>query len=354
MAFSTDAHDAFGKAGEACLPRFLDRIRAFFQAVPPDALPTTFVFAYRVTGSSLKGLIGPTEGIATSVAVDSLAGHKQRMETASVVLVEVKGDGHYELAAAAKPPPLEPLSEVSLVFVNENGVDRFIIGGKSKTMPKLTSGARSNFAVATVAELDEALEKYRQVAADVSCPILAKAWEEGRHGPRLVFRNKPEATMRESLHWFLSVKVEGVTVRPEHNTDESKPVDLIVDWFGSKQRALIEIKWLGRSLTKESDGTQFTSYGPARAHEGANQLEDYLDREQSSDPSASLRGYVVVFDGRRRNVIDPTTAITETDACYYRDKDVFLEAKHQPATTRITALIRYFLEPRVSLFASPD
>ena len=239
MAFSAEVKRAFGEEGEVCFRRLLDSIHLFFREVPPEGAPPTFVFLYQVLGDADTGIDGPTEGIAVSVGVEHLAGYRQRISDTVVIVVRVRGDGLYDLAASEEAPSLEGLSTVSLVFVNEGGVDRFVIGGKSMTLPTLAPGARSNFAVPTVAELDDALERYRQVAAFASCPTLAEVWEEGVDGPRLVFRNKPEATMRESLQWFLSVRVDGASVRPEHNTDESKPVDLVVDWFSSKERALI-------------------------------------------------------------------------------------------------------------------
>ena len=353
MGFSSDARDAFGEKGEDCLRRLLDSVRVFFQAVPPDGLSTTFVFVYWVGGHG-DGMDEGMTRIATSVEGINLACYRPHLEDASVVVVDVRSDGRYDLGAVTTPPPFKDLSKQSLVFVNEDGVDQFFIGGRSTTLPQLAMGARSNFAVATVSNLEEALESYRQVAAHVSCPILSEVWEQGSNGPRLVFRNKPEATMRRSLGWFLGVRIEGdVSVRPEHNTDESKPVDLVVDWFRSKQRALIEIKWLGYSLTADSDGTQFTSYAASRVREGADQLADYVSRERSTDPSVSLLGYLAVFDGRRRNVIDPTTRIAAADALHYRGKGVPLAPKHASGQTGITALVRFFLEPRQSEFAAP-
>ena len=354
MAFSTDARNAFGEEGEACLRILLNSVRAFFQAVPPDGLSATFVFVYRVPGYGLDEVENGMERFATSLSLADLPGHRRLMENASVIVIDVVGDGRYDLAAATTPPALEPLSERSLIFVNEEGVERFVIGGRTRKMPQLATGARSNFAVRTVAELDEALERYRRDSADVSCPILASVWEGGRDGPRLVFRNRPEATMRRSLERFLTTAMSGdVSVRPEHNTDETRPVDLVVNWFGVKLRALIEIKWLGKSLTRDSDGTQFTAYGDARAQEGADQLVGYLDRERSTDPEVALRGYLAVFDGRRRNVIDPSTPITANDACHFRNRHVVLTRNYASERRDITPLIRYFLEPRASLFAPP-
>ena len=220
-------------------------------------------------------------------------------------------------------------------------------------MPALTTGAASNFAVATISDLEEALDRYRLEAAEASCPILEEVWIGGRNGHRLIFKNRPEATMRRSLERFLNTRIRGdVSVRPEHNTDESKPVDLIVNWFGSKVRALIEIKWLGDSLTKESDGTQFTTYRDARAQEGANQLVDYMDRERTTDATTALMGYLVVFDGRRNRVASPTTPLSAVDALYYRDRDIVLSRDYSSEREDVAPLVRYFMEPRASHFCT--
>ena len=352
LIFRADAQRAFSSEGVECLERLLNGVREFFRAVPPDGLPTVFIFVCPLAGRAKVG--DDPDWFATSRGYNDLLGFRQRIEAAGIFVVGVRADGRYDLATPQTLPPLESWSQQSIVFVNEEAAERFIIDGLTKPMPSLVTGARSNFAVATVIDLEEALERYRPVAANVTCPILEKAWAGGRGGPRLVFRNRPESMMRNSLRWFLQTSMSGdVSVRAEHNTDETKPVDIVVNWFGANTRALIEIKWLGKSLTRDSDRTQFTTYSEARAHEGANQLTDYLSREKSSDPYVSLRGFLAVFDGRRRNVIDPETAITAADACYYRDKDVNFEPRHASGQTGISALIRYFLEPREAAFAPP-
>ena len=350
----TDAQEVFGENGSSGLEKLLNSIREFFRVIPPDQISTAFVFIYRMRNNDVEDSPGEVERVATALSVEHLSGHRKRMEDASAILVVVRDDGRYDLLAPMTFPSLEMLSQRSLVFVNDGGVDRFIIGGRSKTMRPLATGAASNFAVATVTDLEEALETYRRDAAEVSCPILADIWVDGRNGRRLVFRNKPEATMRRSLERFLNTRISGdVSVRSEHNTDETKPVDLIVNWFGSKLRALIEIKWLGKSLTKDSDGTQFTSYRDARAQTGLEQLADYIDREESTDSTAALKGYLVVFDGRRRNVANAVTPLTSADALYYRDKNIVLSRDYASERGDIAPLIRYFLEPRSSLFAPP-
>ena len=354
MVFRTDARKAFGEEGVACLDRLLNSVREFFQVIPPDHMSTTFVFAYRMGDVDIGEFDAVMSSIATSLGVEDLPAYRQRLADCSAVIINVRRVGQYDLAIADNTPSLEQLSGQSLVFANEGGIDQFVIGGQSRIMPKFVTGARSNFAVATVGDLDEALERYRREASNVSCPILEKVWVGGRNGPRLVFVNRPEATMRRSLERFLSTRIRGdVSVRPEHNTDENRPVDLVVNWFGSKLRALIEVKWLGDSLTKGSEGTQFTSYRDARAQEGADQLVDYIDRERSTDPDAALRGYLAVFDGRRRGVIDPKTRITSDDACYYRERDIVLTRDWAAERSDIAPFVRYYLEPRASLFAQP-
>ena len=354
MMFWSDARCVFGEDGSSGLQMLLNSIREFFRTIPPDQVSTKFVFVYRMHSGGVRESQSEMERVATAVRVEDLSGHRRRIENASAILILVRDDGRYDLVTPVTVPSLELLSERSLVFVNQGGVDRFIIGGQTRTMPPLVTGAASNFAVATVTDLEEALERYRRDAAEVSCPILAEIWMGGRSGHRLVFRNRPEAVMRRSLELFLNTRIRGdVSVRSEYNTDETRPVDLIVNWFGSKIRALIEIKWLGDSLTKDSDGTQFTSYRNARAQDGADQLVDYIDRERSTDSSAALKGYLVVFDGRRRKVTSPTTPVTSEDALYYRDKDVVLSRDYASERTDIAPIVRYFLEPRPSLFAPP-
>ena len=56
--------------------------------------------------------------------------------------------------------------------------------------------------------------------------------------------------MRDSLVHALQLVLRDTSVRPEQNTDETKPVDIRVEWFASGASALIEIKWLGRSTAK--------------------------------------------------------------------------------------------------------
>ncbi|MDE2692450.1 MAG: hypothetical protein OXI49_18305 [Acidobacteriota bacterium] len=346
MLFGRHARQAFGDQGDDYLSRLLNGVREFFQTVPPDGLSTTFVFLYRVSGPSAYELDDNLEQLAASLAIRDVPGYRRRIEDVPVLVIEIRRDGLYDLAATPESLQLERLSEHSLVFTNERGVDRFVIAGRSTDMPPFVTGARSNFAVPTISDLEEALEKYRREAANVSCPLLADVWVGGRDGPRLVFKNKPESTMRRSLERFLATSMNrNVSVRPEHNTDESHPVDLVVNWFGVRQRALIEVKWLGKSLTGSTDGRRVTTYSDSRAHEGAGQLAGYLDRERSTDPEVALRGYLAVFDGRRRRVVDACTPISPADAWFFENREISLTGNPASEQLGMAPMFRYFLEP---------
>ena len=207
MAFWGEANKAFGEEGVSYLNSLLNGVREFFKAIPPDQLTATFVFAYPVVEGENGEMGVTTTRIATSLRVDDLPAYGKRMEDAAAVFIKVRKDGRYDLATSKATPSPEQLSKQSLVFLNEEGIDRFVIGGRSEMMPKLVTGTRSNFAVPTVVGLEEALESYRQDAANVSCHILEKVWVGGRNGPRLVFVSRPEATMRRSLERFLSHEV---------------------------------------------------------------------------------------------------------------------------------------------------
>ena len=267
---------------------------------------------------------------------------------AEVIIIQVLASQRYRLSTVDETPTITDLSNQAIILFNQYGTDRFFIGDRKNTMPKLISCARSNFSAPTISTLNDALEQYKKMAANVTCLILADVWIGGQDGPRLVFINKPEATMRKSLYNFLSSRLLGdVTVRQEHNTDENKPVDLSVNWFGQALRALIEIKWVGASKSSSGGLTQYRS---SRVQEGANQLVDYVDRETKTDPNSVIRGYLVVFDGRRRGLQSPDNLLTKKNAVYYRNCKISL--KNNPMTSRpdIEPLIRYFLEPRPSFF----
>jgi hypothetical protein len=140
--------------------------------------------------------------------------------------------------------------------------------------------------------------------------------------------------------------MRGVDIDREHNLDASKPVDVFVNWKSSNRRALIEIKWLGESLS--SDGSKIsTSYTNSRATDGAVQIKEYLDLSERDAPNYIVKGYLVVIDGRRKNVTIDTVEISEADGLHYQDKELQFDDEHD-YTKKI-----YNFEKPIRMFAKP-
>ena len=92
--------------------------------------------------------------------------------------------------------------------------------------------------------------------------------------------------------------------------------------------------------------------GAHRAQEGADQLADYMDREVRHSNSSAPKGYLVVFDARRKGVSGATDALKATDAMHFATKDIAYNPDYSQTRTDFAAAIRYFMRPRQSCFAS--
>jgi len=159
--------------------------------------------------------------------------------------------------------------------------------------------------------------------------------------------------MRNSLIQALQFVLRDANARPEHNTDETKPVDVRVEWFASGAAALIEVKWLGRSTAKSrkpSSEPTYTEYASPRAQEGADQLADYLDREVRHSASNATRGYLVVFDARRRNVQGFADPLTEAEAMHFAQDVLQYDPDYSKSRNDFAQPVRFFLNPRRSHF----
>ncbi|MFD4646024.1 hypothetical protein [Streptomyces sp. NPDC058441] len=201
----------------------------------------------------------------------------------------------------------------------------------------------SYFAVPYFLDLRESLVRYGNISVrSAQCDIFRATWREPA---RLVFVNKPEATMRRSLQQYLraSLRDHGpIQVMPEQNVNETKPVDIKVTWTASNRVALIEIKWLG--LSHDATKQTKTPYAAGRARQGAKQLAAYLDSYHTHDPDTEARGYLVVFDGRRKSVAPESTSVNHADGFHYAMAEIDypqdLLARHD-----FEAPVRFFCEP---------
>jgi hypothetical protein len=201
-------------------------------------------------------------------------------------------------------------------------------------------------------ELELQLNKYHLHKIKYSsCPIFNKAWDSGK---RIFFKggdkNVPEKYMQESLQNFLKdlsiFKGEIGQFEPtrEHNLDARKPVDIIVRWEKSNRIALIEIKWMGKSVY---NGQIKSKHSNSRANKGFKQLKDYFDLAKHDNPNKLIKCYLVIIDARRWKTNAQTTIISFKNGMYYAEKDIEVDddKKYHLIYKNIHEPIRMFVEP---------
>ncbi len=233
------------------------------------------------------------------------------------------------------------LSAEAIVYIYKDGVECFLINRVKYTIINPAPTHASIFARPTFSSLAQSLEDYRtRVARNTSCFILEDAWSDCK---RLFLRAKPEKTMRRSLHQYLRTVFPDAEVRPESVVDESHPVDIKITWSDTNRRALIEIKWLGQS--RDENGRFTTAYTASRAREGAKQLADYLDGDRTAGPGLRTRGYLVVFDARRRALTENISSVGADDGLYYRDAEIDYQPAYHELREDFELPVRMFAEP---------
>lgn len=152
----------------------------------------------------------------------------------------------------------------------------------------------SVFSHHTFFDLDNAIAAYaKEVVAHSECGHLKQTWHT--RSPK-VLRGAPESFMRDSLWYFLKIRLRNHHVQREYTVKADKPVDICVTWLRSSRTAFIEVKWLGKALSKNK---KMYSNGPKAAKEGAVQLRDrYVKRHLIEHPDLDLLGYLATFDAR--------------------------------------------------------
>jgi len=217
-----------------------------------------------------------------------------------------------------------------------------VIFGKTEQRPLRRNPYNdSYFANPTYKKLEVALEDYKVRFARVSkCPYLKDVWFNDN---KIYFKSGPEELMRDSLLNFLYEQIRDAEVRPEQNMDASHPVDIKITWTLTNRLAIIEIKWLGRSLNQNGDHiTQ--NFTQARALQGADQLINYLDSNKSFAPDKITIGYLVVYDGRRRGTDPIVDDISKDDADYYVNKEIEYNPDYSTIRTDFAKPVRFFME----------
>lgn len=189
--------------------------------------------------------------------------------------------------------------------------------------------------------LREALQRYSNaMVKESTCHIIQSCWHDTN---RIVLSNRPEEKMQKSLSNYLRASLREAEVDEEHNTDRTNPVDIRITWMFENRTALIEIKWLGKSVSSSGG---FTAYYDQRARDGAQQLANYLDNQQTSTPGRPTKGYLVVIDARRKGVSSPSvSSISCREGLHYLHKDVEYDPPFHELRSDFSEPFRMFAKP---------
>ncbi|WP_428481225.1 hypothetical protein [Pyruvatibacter mobilis] len=355
MAYLPHASDAFGDKGRSAITTLLDAVKLIYQRCPPEGLRGMLTVAIGMNTTPTTPMIRTWGEPILFQLYDQVGNALAGADAGAHCMVELVPDGTFRFLQLGSDIDLKAAASDAIVYRYEQGVERILAKQYDDYVQKVSPILSSNFANATLDSLEEAFARYSEFALETKCRILADVWEGGVDGPRLVLVNRPESIMRDSLIQALQLVLRDANARPEHNTDETKPVDIRVEWFGSGAAALIEVKWLGRSTAvprKPTKQVTFTDYGPPRAQEGANQLADYLDREVRHTASTSTRGYLVVFDARRNKIHGAANRLTQADAMHFANDALDYDPDHAKLRDDFAPPLRFFLNPRKSYFST--
>lgn len=330
----------FGSPGADALRRLVSAVRRIYRDFDPSLHTETLVVVARPAGVDATSLLAdPHHSIG--------AGQTIQHQIVGDSVVEALANGQLEIHNVSVG--LLALSKEAIVYSYRDRTEHVFVGGEVFTILNPSPAAMASiFARPTFSSLDAALTRYAsEVVNKTVCFILANQtdgiWADQS---RLFLRAKPEERMRQSLHQFLRDAFPDAEVRPEQVVDESHPVDIKVTWADTTHRAIIEIKWIGDSVDEQGQLT--TRYRDARARSGAKQLNDYLDGDAEIAARLRTRGYLVVFDARRRSLTAGQTTISAADGLYYRDQEIAYDPEYQKQRSDFAPPVRMFAEPRTT------
>ena len=338
----------FGESGAKSLRTTLLTIRRLYEHVPPETVDGTLVVVCPVSDaapvSETMGKRGTGNVVAQTVVtrLEHLAAEFEPRGRPTVNVLEIVHGGRFRFFSDVAVPDYRVLSEHSIVYVLAGSRETFYIAGDVREVVNPSRGVHASvYAIPTFRALEDALEDYRlRFVRYCACRILAEVWESDA---RLVFHNRPEATMRRSMAQFLRMTLRGgATIGEEQNVDESHPVDIRVTWQLGTRVALLEIKWMGDSRTQTG---RLLKYRDSRANDGAQQLVEYLEAEAAQTPTHYRTGYLVVLDGRRRGVRPDTETLTLQNARYYTDRPVVYDPPHHELRADFATPSRMFITP---------
>lgn len=320
----------FGEAGVDAVFQIMETAKTLFKHVELERV-SGYVVIYQMVSSPGALSSGPAADFAGLANVELID-----------LVLEIAADGQAYLRQLSEQT-VEDLAQSAVVYRYSAGREEFLAGSQRKPVLRLDSSARSQFSVPTFSSLREALQHYaHENVRESTCYIFHRVWHDHN---RLFLAAGPEETMRNSLTQFLRNRLGAEhDVWPEQNVDESHPVDVQVKpRFSNNRLMLIEIKWLGWSVS--ADGHVTARHGNPRAQDGADQLAQYLDDQLRFAPSNVIQGYYVIIDGRRHDLQEGDAVISRVDGLYFENRDLTFEPAHHER--------RHDFDPPYRMFARP-
>lgn len=332
----------YGAAGTDALQRVLSATRQIFRVRTPESFAGGLVVVASLDGTASEDdEFEPADGIHEVQALGE------------AILVEVRLSGVF--ARPRRPHDVSAnIAGACVVYEftprGESFHEAIVLPDREVDLPN-PNGYPSSLAAPTFWELEDVLNHYHhRLARNGTCKILKTAWADDGGARRLAFVNHPEQIMRSSLaqHLRSSLRdLKAVRVNEEQNQSETEPVDIEVSWGFTTHIALIEIKWLGRCLNSTHERLASYTYSDSRARDGVPQLEGYIEDAHERNPGYEIRGYLVVFDGRRRGIRAWTPGeVSAANAWYYKDRQIDY-AGTTPNRVEFRDPIRFFLEPNI-------
>lgn len=270
--------------------------------------------------------------------------HNMSEITGNVLTIEIRENTEI-FVASEFIPDIDSIRLNGIVYIWDKKQE-FILGKKEERPLLRNIYSDSWFANPTHKDLELALEDYKVRFAKMSnCPYLKGAWFNEE---RIYFRASPEDSLRDSLHFYLFGQLRDAEVRPEQNMGITNPVDIKITWTYTNRLAVIEIKWLGKSLNLAGD--QITqNYTQSRALEGADQLKGYLDINRGYAPDKITIGYLVVFDGRRRRTDPIVTNISRENAEHYKNIEIDYDPDYSKERDDFAKPVRFFMDAKYAV-----
>lgn len=322
----------YGAVGITTLKDVMSILRDVFRYIEPETLTHPFILC--------KAFTADEPIIASAPTVTALSPNAIAKELIGPCVIQVCANGDL-LVWRDTSADLDAISQTAIVYRYFSRQEFFVIKGDQHRIPNPSRTHASIFAIPTFRILREALFDYRNRMVRTSrCKIFSQVWRDDN---RVLLKSKPEAAMRDSLAQFLTSVLGGdVEVRPEQNVDESHPVDVKITWLFTNRHAIIEVKWMGKSVSASGETT---TYAEARARSGAGQLADYLDKDRVQAAQKFSRGYLVVIDARRRGVTAASTSTNLADGMYYEHREIDFDPEYHKLRNDFEEPIRMFTEP---------